>query len=100
MGKVGNQKKKTLRGMPWRVFAFFLFVFYLSFPPLNGVVLENFHNFLSTILGVNVQIDGLAQIQTENAHDGLCIDDVSAGNKVEIIIEFGDVVYERFYLIN
>ena len=49
---------------------------------------------------MDVQVDRLGKIQTEDTHDGLCINYVSAGYKIEIIIELSNIVYERFYLIN
>ena len=49
---------------------------------------------------MNVQIDRLGKIQAEDTHDGLCIDDVSSGYEVEIIVELGDVIYKRLYFVD
>jgi hypothetical protein len=47
---------------------------------------------------MDVQVDRLGKIQAEDTHDGLCINYVSAGYKIEIIIELSNIVYERFTL--
>ena len=49
---------------------------------------------------MDVQVDRLGKIQAEDTHDGLCINYVSAGYQIEIIIELSNIVYERLYLIN
>ena len=49
---------------------------------------------------MDVQVDRLGKIQTEDTHDGDCINYVSAGYKIEIIIELSHIVYEIFFLIN
>ena len=49
---------------------------------------------------MDVQVDRLGQIQTEDTHDGLCIYDISAGNQVKVIIKFGNVIYKGFYFVN
>ena len=47
---------------------------------------------------MDVQINRLRKIKAENAHDRLCIDDITAGNKVKIKIKTIDVIYECFTL--
>ena len=49
---------------------------------------------------MDIQIDRLGKIQAEDTHDGFCVDDVSAGNKVEIGIKLGKVIYKRFHFID
>lgn len=49
---------------------------------------------------MNCKVDRFGQIQTEDTHDGFCVDDVSAGNKVEIGIKLGKVIYKRFHFID
>ena len=49
---------------------------------------------------VDIQIDRLGKIQAEDTHDGFCVDDVSAGNKVEIGIKLCKVVYKRLHFID
>ena len=62
---------------------------------------NNLHYVIqSSAVCVDVEVDWLGEIQAEDTHDGLCINYVSAGYKIEIIIELSNIVYERFYLIN
>ena len=64
------------------------------------ILLKNLEYILSSALGVDIEIDGLGKIKAEDTHDGLCINYVSSGYKVEIIVELGDVIYKTLYLIN
>ena len=43
---------------------------------------------------MDAKIDRLRKIQTEDTHDRFCIDDISAGYQIKIIIKFCDIVYE------
>ena len=53
--------------------------------------LEFFHQIIA-VVGIDLQRDGLGQIQTENAQDGLPIHDMTADPQVDIIgITIGDV---------
>ena len=47
---------------------------------------------------MDIQVDRLGKVQTENTHNRFCVDYVSSGYQIEIKIEFGNVVDERFYL--
>ena len=47
---------------------------------------------------MNIQIDRFGKIQTEDTHDGFCIDDISSGNQIKIEIIFGNIVYKCFTL--
>ena len=47
-----------------------------------------------------VQINGFGQIQAEDTHNGFGINNISAGYKVKIAVEFGYIVYEGLYLVN
>ena len=38
--------------------------------------------------------------RAEDSHDGFCVDYVSSGYQIEIKIEFGNVVDERFYFVD
>ena len=42
------------------------------------VVLQNFQNFLGTVLSMDIQIDGLGKIKTEDTHDRLGVDYISS----------------------
>ena len=41
---------------------------------------------------MDVQVDGLGQIQAEDAHDGFGIDDITAGNQIKIAVEAVDLI--------
>ena len=49
---------------------------------------------------MDVEVDGLGKIEAEDTHDGLSVDYVSAGNKIEVILELGNVIYEALYLVD
>ena len=51
-------------------------------------------NVINIAVGVDVQVDRFGKIKAENTHDGFCIDDISAGDQIEIIVKFGNVIYE------
>ena len=40
------------------------------------------------------------KVEAEDSHDGFCVDYVSSGYQIEIKIEFGNVVDERFYFVD
>ena len=68
---------------------------------LNNVRLQYGENGVKIIaVGVDIQINGLGEIQTEDTHDGLCINDIAAGNKVEIKRETVDCIYKSFYFVD
>lgn len=67
---------------------------------LDQVRLQNRHDLIDVVFRVNIQVNRLGQIKRENAHDGLCIDDIPAGNQIEIGIKLCDIIYKRFNLIN
>ena len=46
---------------------------------------------------MDVQVDRFGKVEAEDSHDGFCVDYVSSGYQIEIKIEFGNVVDERFY---
>ena len=39
---------------------------------------------------MNGEINRFGKIQTEDSHDGFCINDISAGNQIEIVLELRD----------
>ena len=49
---------------------------------------------------MDVQVDRLGQVKAEDTHNGFCVDNVSSGNKIEVIVELCNIIYERFYLID
>ena len=60
---------------------------------LDNIRSEYLQDIFHILFCMNVQIDRLGKIQAEDTHDGLCVDDVSSGYKIEIIVELGDVIY-------
>ena len=62
---------------------------------------NNLHYVIqSSAICLDVEVDRLGKIQAEDTHDGLCVDDVSSGYKIEIIVELGDVIYKRLYFVD
>ena len=55
----------------------------------DDVRLEHVDHFIGAFLGVDVEFDGLAQIQREDSHDGLGVDHITAGYQVKVIVETG-----------
>ena len=49
---------------------------------------------------MDVQVDRFGKVEAEDSHDGFCVDHVSSGYQIEIKIEFGNVVDERFYFVD
>ena len=57
-------------------------------------------NVINIAVSVDVQVDRFGKVETEDSHDGFCVDYVSSGYQIEIKIEFGNVVDERFYFVD
>ena len=55
---------------------------------------------IDIICCVDVQVDGLGQIQGEDSHDRLRVDDVTSGDEIEVLVKFGEVVDKGFYLVD
>ena len=66
----------------------------------DDVGLEDFEDLVHIVCGVDVQADGSGEIQRENSHDGLGINDVASGDEIKILIKFCEVVYKRFDLVD
>ena len=69
-------------------------------PSLDNVRSKNRHNLIDVFFSMDVQVDWLGQVKAEDTHDGFCVDNVSSGNKIEVIAELCNIIYERFYLID
>ena len=67
---------------------------------LDGVSRKHFHDFVDIIFCMDVQVDRLGKVESENTHDRFCINDISSGYEIKIITEFCDIIYERLYFIN
>ena len=68
---------------------------------LDNVAFDLFHDLVqAAAVCMDVQVDRFGQIQAEDTHDGFCVDDVSSGYQVEIMVEFADFVDEGFYFID
>ena len=66
----------------------------------DDVGLENFEDLVQIVCGVDVQADGSGEIQRENSHDGLGINDVAPGDEIKILIKFCEVIDKRFDLVD
>ena len=75
-------------------------VLYLNSLRSNLILLKYIENIISAAFGVDVEVDRLGKIKAEDTHNGLSVDNVSSGYKVEIIFELGDVVNEALYLVD
>ena len=75
-------------------------VLYLNSLLSNLILLKNIENIISAAFGVDVEVDGLGKIKAEDNHNGLSVDNVSSGYKVEIVLELGNVVNEALYLVD
>ena len=60
----------------------------------DDVGLQDLKDLIQSSVSMDVQVDGFGKIKAENTHDGFCIDDISAGDQIEIIVKFGNVIYE------
>ena len=60
----------------------------------DDVGLQDLKDLIQSSVSMDVQVDGFGKIQAEDTHDGFCIDDISAGDQIEIIVKFGNVIYE------
>lgn len=49
---------------------------------------------------MNIQVDRLAEVKGKDTHNRLGIDNISAGNKVEIDIKLSDIVNKLLNLID
>ena len=66
----------------------------------DDVGLEDFEDLVQIVCGVDVQVDGSGEIQREDAHNGLGIDNVASGDEIKILIKFCEVVDKRFDLVD
>ena len=49
---------------------------------------------------MDAERDRLVQVKGEDTHNGLCVNDVTAGDEIKIGIELGNVVYEVLDLVD
>ena len=66
----------------------------------DDIGLKDLENLVHVFSVLDVQVDGLGEIQGENTHDGLGIYDITSGDEIEIVVELGDVIDERLDLID
>ena len=69
----------------------------LLFDDVRG---QGLQDLVNAGLGMDIQVDGLGQIQAEDTHDGFCIDHVSAGYQVEVTVKLRQIIHEGFYLVD
>ena len=63
-----------------------------------GESLENF--FKIRTFCVNAQVDRLGKVKTEDAHDGLCINHIAAGDQIEILGVAVHIIDKLFYFVD
>ena len=61
-------------------------------------VLLDFGEQLVGIIAVSGELDRLEQVEREDAHDRLCVDDVATGGQVDVDVILGNSVYEVAYV--
>ena len=66
----------------------------------DDVGIEDFEDLVQIVCGVDVQADGSGQIQRENSHDGLGVNDVASGDEIKILIKLCEVIDKRFDLVD
>jgi hypothetical protein len=49
---------------------------------------------------MDLHFDGLGKIQAENAHDGLGVDGISAGDQIHVKIILGDDIHEELDIVD
>ena len=62
--------------------------------PLDHIRLQNFQYFIHAIFRMDIQINGLGEIQAEDSHNGFGIDHIPAGHQIKIVVKFCDIVYK------
>lgn len=55
---------------------------------LSDVALDLLEEVLA-VVGVNVKCQLLGEVEAENTHDGLCVDRISAGHDIHVVIAAG-----------
>ena len=66
----------------------------------DDVGLEDFEDLVQIVCGVDVQVDGSGEIQRENSHDGLGINDIASGDEIKILIKLCEVIDKRFDFVD
>ena len=66
----------------------------------DDIRVENLQDLIKVFSSVNVQIDRTGKIQREDTHDRLCVDNITSGDEIKIIIKFSEVIHKRFDLVD
>ena len=66
---------------------------------LYDVVLDLLEE-ISTVIAVDIQRQLLGEVKAENTHDGLCVDRISAGYDIYIVIAAGYDTNEILYVVD
>ena len=56
---------------------------------VNDVWSQDTQNSINIALSMDIKVNRLGQIQAEDAHNGLCVNNISAGNQIKINIKLG-----------
>lgn len=52
------------------------------------------------IIGMRLQSNWFREVQTEDTHDGFCINRISSGDQINVKLILVERVYKIFYVIN
>ena len=66
----------------------------------DDIRLESIENLIGAFLGVDVELNGLAQVKGKDSHDGLCVDHITAGYQVEVIVKTANIIDEGLNFID
>ena len=67
---------------------------------LYDVWSESLKNLIDVVIIMDVQIDSLGKIQTEDSHNRLCVNHISSGYQIKISIEVCYIVYKCLNLVD
>jgi hypothetical protein len=66
----------------------------------DQIWLQDFKNLVNILLRMDAEVDRLGKIQTEDTHNGLGVDHISAGYQIKVIIELGNIIDKGLYLVD
>lgn len=68
---------------------------------VDHICLDNFENRLQKAsFRMDIQVDGLGQIQAEDTHDRLGVDHISSGYEIKVTVKFADLIYKCLHFID
>ena len=67
---------------------------------LDDVGIKCLENRVQIFSGMNIEADRTGKIKREDAHDRFCVDDITSGHEIKIIVKFGEVIHKGLDLVN